>query len=74
MILKILIVAAVIAAVYIMFFKTKPETKVSKKESKKPDTNDMIECSTCGIYAEVEECILSNGKYYCSRECLSKAK
>lgn len=78
MILKILIVAAVIAAVYFLFFKTKPEAKVAKKsakkESKKTDVEDMIECSTCGVYAEIEECILSNGKYYCSRECLAKAK
>jgi uncharacterized protein len=74
MILKILLIGAVIAAVYFMFFKTKPETKVTKKESKKLDADEMVECATCGVYAEVEECILSNGKYYCSRECLAKAK
>jgi uncharacterized protein len=78
MILKILLIGAVIAAVYFMFFKTKPEIKVtkkgSKKESKKLDADEMVECATCGVYAEVEECILSNGKYYCSRECLTKAK
>ncbi len=78
MILKILIIGAVIAAVYFLFFKTKPEAKVSKKsakkESKKLDADEMVECATCGVYAEVEECILSNGKYYCSRECLAKAK
>lgn len=78
MILKILIVGAVIAAVYFLFFKTKPEAKVAKKsakkESKKLDAEEMVECTTCGVYAEIEECILSNGKYYCSRECLEKAK
>ena len=78
MILKILLIGAVIAAVYFMFFKTKPEIKVTKKGakkgSKKLDADEMVECATCGVYAEVEECILSNGKYYCSRECLAKAK
>jgi len=74
MILKILIIGAVIAAVYFLFFKTKPETKLTKKESKKADAEEMVECASCGVYAEVEECILSNGKYYCSRECLAKAK
>ncbi len=78
MILKLLIIGAVIAAVYFMFFKTKPERKVSKKASKKStkkiDADEMVECATCGVYAELEECILSNGKYYCSRECLAKAK
>jgi len=78
MILKILIISAVIYGVYLMFFKTKPEVKSSqksaKKESKKLDADEMVECATCGVYAEVNECILSNGKYYCCRECLDKAK
>ena len=78
MILKILIIGAVIYGVYFLFFKTKPEVKSSKKsakkESKKLDADEMVECATCGVYAEVDECILSNGKYYCCRECLEKAK
>ncbi|WP_457748688.1 PP0621 family protein [Sulfurimonas sp.] len=78
MILKILIIAAVIAAVYFLFFKTTPEAKVSKKTSKKStkniDADEMVECASCGVYAEIDECILSNGKYYCSHECLAKAK
>lgn len=78
MILKIVIIGAVIYGVYFLFFKTKPEVKSSKKstkdESKKFDADEMVECATCGVYAEIEECILSNGKYYCSRECLSEAK
>ncbi len=78
MILKLLIIGVVIYTVYFLFFKTKPEAKVSKKsakkESKKPDADEMVECATCGVYAELEECILSNGKYYCSHECLIKAK
>ncbi|HIP55032.1 MAG TPA: hypothetical protein EYH11_06125 [Sulfurimonas autotrophica] len=74
MILKIVIVGAVIAAIYFLFFKTKPEIKVTKKESKKSDADEMVECTTCGVYAEVQESILSNGKYYCCRECLMKEK
>jgi len=79
MILKFLLIAAVIAAVYFMFFKTKPAVQKStkKKPKRKPtaaDVNDMTECATCGVYVEVKEAILSNGKYYCSRECLKEAK
>lgn len=78
MILKLLIIGVVIYTVYFLFFKTKPEAKVSKKASQKSkkqtDADEMVECATCGVYAELEECILSNGKYYCSRECLAKAK
>ncbi|WP_297432811.1 PP0621 family protein [Sulfurimonas sp.] len=81
MILKFLIIAAVISVVYIMFFKTKPATQARTKKPKKakadatnPEINDMTECASCGVYVEVKEAILSNGKYYCSRECLKEAK
>ncbi len=78
MILKLLIIAAVIATVYFMFFKTKPTIKKRESTGKKPqqklEANDMVECANCGVYVEVQEAILSNGKYYCSRECLVEAK
>ena len=77
MILKLLLVIGVIAVVYFMFIKKKPiqnptEPKKNKK-SEKLEANDMIECPTCGIYSELSECVLSNGKYYCSSECAAKA-
>lgn len=76
MILKALLVGAVIYIVYIMFFKQKSvknETKEQKKQNK-PQANEMIECAQCGVYTEISECILSNGKYYCSQECIIEAK
>ena len=77
MILKLLLVIAVIAIVYFMFIKKKPiQNKTEPKQNKKSEkleANDMIECPTCGIYSELSECVLSNGKYYCSSECASKA-
>lgn len=80
MILKLLLVIGVIAVVYFMFIKKKPiqnptAPKKNKKseKSEKLEANDMIECPTCGIYSELSECILSNGKYYCSSECAAKA-
>ena len=75
MILKILLVLGVIGIVYFMFIKKKPtiaENKTSKKDDIK--ANDMVECSTCSVYTEVGESILSNAKYYCSKECVDKAK
>jgi uncharacterized protein len=75
MILKLLLIAAVIWVVYIMFFKNKSlKQNETKTKTKKPQANDMVECASCGVYVEVSEAILSNGKYYCSRECLTKAK
>ena len=75
MILKVLLVLGVIGIVYFMFIKKKPTN--SENNSKRKDgvrANDMLECSTCGVYTEVGESILSNAKYYCSKECVDKAK
>lgn len=76
MILKVLLVVAVIGIVYFMFIKKKPIQNASKKDEKKASqkTNDMIECPTCNVYSDISECIISNGKYYCSPECVDKAK
>ena len=75
MILKILLVAAVIAVVYFMFIKKKPTLAKSENEQKKEkkESSEMVECSTCGIYCSLDDAILSNGKYYCSQECVEKA-
>ncbi|SMP89086.1 uncharacterized protein SAMN06313486_1116 [Epsilonproteobacteria bacterium SCGC AD-308-P11] len=70
--LKILLVIGVIAFVYYFFIKKKPLINSHKKDDTKLQSNDMIECSTCGVYCEFDEAILSNGKYYCSTECVEK--
>jgi uncharacterized protein len=41
---------------------------VKKKEVKVED--EMLECPTCQTYISTKEAILSNGKYYCSKDCL----
>lgn len=77
--IKWLIVVGVVGAIYFMFIKKKPavsgkneETKDNKKDLKQ--SNDMVECSTCNVYVEVSDTIISNNKYYCSDECLEKVK
>jgi len=74
MILKLLLVIAVIYIVYIMFFKQKNIKKTSQKQKEPLNANDMVECQGCGIYVELDEAILSNAKYYCSKECVNKGK
>ncbi len=76
MILKLLLISAVIYIVYIMFFKQKSVATTTKKQKKenKPQADEMVECANCGVYTEISECILSNGKYYCSDECIIEAK
>lgn len=65
--LKLLLFAGIIGAVYFVFF---------KKKSLSPPSNDhsqeeaMIPCAQCGTYVQIKETFMRNGKYYCSRECL----
>lgn len=72
MILKLLLIVGVIATVYFLFFKKKPLEKQENTKQQKPKPNDMVECNSCGVYVEINESILSNGKYYCSQECANK--
>ncbi|WP_345992536.1 PP0621 family protein [Sulfurimonas sp. HSL-1716] len=74
--LKYLVVIGVIAVVYYFFIKKTPPVSSSNKKSgtQKLEDNDMVACSECGIYTEVNEAILSNGKYYCSKECLKDSQ
>ena len=72
MILKVLLVIAVIGIVYFIFIKKKPSHTISKK--KNIDASEMVECATCGVFVELDDTILSNAKYYCSKECVEKAK
>lgn len=74
MILKLLLVIGVIAIVYFMFIKKKPIADKKDNKNEKLSSNDMVECSTCGVYSELDDSILSNGKYYCSKECLDEVK
>jgi uncharacterized protein len=70
MILKLLLFLGIAFAIYYLFFKKKPLFS-SKKE--KLEGSDMVECANCGVYAELNDSLLSKGKYYCSKECLEKA-
>ncbi len=67
MILKILLIVAVVVIIYFVFFKKKP-----LKDSSKSDVSDMVECSACGVYTQIEDAIISGNKYYCSKECMEK--
>lgn len=69
MIWKLLIFIAIVVLVYIVFFKNK-RAKNSTKMDEIADT--LIECQTCGTYITKDEAILSNGKHFCSKECLNK--
>ena len=69
MILKLLAVAVVLFLVYIIFFKKNRENDI-KDKSKDKIEDIMVECPKCGTYVSKKEGILSNGNYFCSKECL----
>ncbi|MCK5294424.1 MAG: hypothetical protein KAJ49_07220 [Arcobacteraceae bacterium] len=70
MIFKLMALLAVIFLVYIVFFKRNRERDIKKKNNDVIDVLD--ECPTCKTFISKDEAILSNGKYYCSKECLPK--
>lgn len=72
MILKVLLVALVIAVVYFMV-KKKPAIK-EKEQKEQKESSDMVECSECKVYCEIGDAIVSGGKYYCSKECIEGRK
>ncbi len=74
MILKIVLVLAVIGIVYFLFIKKKPFLRDSKpRKNITQESSDMIECSSCGVYSQLDETVISNNKYYCSNQCVEKA-
>lgn len=72
MIFKILAVLAVLFLVYIVFFKKNRENSIKDEKDSKYEqiTDTLVECPKCGTYVSKDEAILSNGKYFCSKECL----
>lgn len=76
--MKLLLIIGVIGFVYFFFIKKKPvatkKEKASPKKKEKLQGNDMIECPSCGIFFELDDGVLSGSTYYCSSECITKAK
>ena len=69
MLLKIIAIFVVLFLVYILFFKKNREKELFAKKNEKI-TDEMMECPTCKTYVSQKEALLSNGKFYCSKECL----
>lgn len=70
MILKVLAVIVVLFLVYVLLFKKSREKNITEKKNEQI-TDEMVECPSCKTYVSQKEAILSNGKFYCSKECLT---
>ncbi|MBT3281118.1 MAG: hypothetical protein HOF69_02015 [Campylobacteraceae bacterium] len=69
MIIKITVFLVVLFLVYIVFFKKSREANI-KDDKYKNISDTMVECPSCNVFVSKNEAILSNGQYYCSKECL----
>jgi len=70
MVVKLLILGVVLFGVYLVFFKKNREKNISNQKKNEEITDTMLECPKCGTYTSKDDSILSNGKYFCSKECL----
>ena len=68
--LKLVALGVVGFLIYIVFFKRNREDKINNDKKNDEITDTMMECPKCKTYVSKQDSILSNGKYYCSKECL----
>lgn len=69
MFLKVVLIIVAAFLIYIFFFKKSREKDIEKKDDLMIE-DEMVECPTCKTYVSQKEAIVSNGKFYCSKECL----
>ncbi len=78
--LKLLLTAAVIWAVWFFLIK-KPQVQrhrekkaqeartKERRHKEKKDEEIMVPCEKCGTYVSSHEAIIVSGRYYCSKKC-----
>ncbi len=67
--IKLVIFAVVLFLIYIVFFKKSRQNNITKKNQDN-QIETMSACDKCGTLISKNEAILSNARYYCSKECL----
>lgn len=69
MLLKVLSIVVLGFFVYLIFFKKSRNPNIKKDD--KLISDEMIECPSCKTFVSQKESIVSNGKFYCSKDCLN---
>ncbi|OUT18937.1 hypothetical protein [Campylobacter concisus] len=64
--MKYLLFAAILVAIYIIFFK-------NRKNSDKVSSSNFEECSKCGVFTDIDQMVLRDGKYIC-KECIKSER
>jgi len=68
--IKYLVAAACLYAIYFIFFKKK--SVIADKKRKQDDSEETVECNRCSTYVGVSDVLMVDGKYYCSKECIER--
>ncbi len=69
--IKLILLGLIIYIIYIIFFKKSiPFSNHPTKRAKDEDAQTVVECKQCGTYVSLDESILVDGKYFCSKECV----
>jgi len=68
MLLRIILIGFILYMLYKMFGGKIALFDGAKDSSKsnKTDANELVECSSCGVYITTKEAIKKGGKFYCS--------
>jgi len=53
-----------------MFFKRQGIANKESKSDLKNSSETMVECQKCSTYISVDEALMSDGRYFCSKECV----
>jgi len=67
--MKFIILGILLYAIYYIFFKKPVISQKKTKDNLKQESETMVECTKCKAYVSVNEALIVDGKYFCSKEC-----
>lgn len=65
---KILIFVAIIATIYVLFFRKKG----AQNDVQDEPSFEMVECASCKTFISKDEAIKKGNKYFCDIKCVEK--
>lgn len=65
---KIIIFVAIIATIYVLFFRK----KVVKNDAQDEPSFEMVECASCKTFISKDEAIKKGNQYFCDIKCVEK--
>lgn len=65
---KILIFTAIIAIIYVLFFRK----KAVKNDAQDEPSFEMVECASCKTFISKDEAIKKGNQYFCDIKCVEK--